>query len=184
MDGRVTMKSIKRGEFAAAGHSILRIADTTVLEVSAFLPGEYYPRIKSGETRMRIQVSDIDVGTLPITYKSPEIMEQLRTFEVKALIESPPEGVAPGAIAQIEVVLQSHDGLGIPHDVIQIREGKTIVFIVESGAARQVEIHPGLTTTGWTEVLGETLAPGTPVIRRGYNLVNDGTPVDVQEETK
>ena len=184
MDGWITMKTIKRGEFASVGRAILRIADTSVLEVSAFLPGEYYPRIRTGETRMRIQVSGIDVGTLPITYKSPEIMAQLRTFEVKALIESPPEGVVPGAMAQIETVLQSRDSLGVPHDVTQIRDGKTVVFVVENGLARQIEIHTGLTTAGWTEVLGDALAPGTPVISRGYNLVNDGDPVDVQEEAK
>lgn len=182
IDGWISYRGIKPGEFAGAGRPVIRVADTSVLEVSAFLPGEYYPRIKTGETHMHVRVGGIDAGRPPVTYKSPEIQEQLRTFEVKGLIDSPPEGVVPGAIAQIETVLLRRTGPGIPHDVVQIREGRPVVFVVEDGHAREVKINTGLTTDGWTEVLDDTLPPGASVITRGYNLVNDGTPVDVRGE--
>ncbi len=182
IDGWVTFRGIKPGEYAAAGTPVFRISDTSTLEVSAFLSGEYYPKIKTGETHVRVQVSGIDMGRIPIFYKSPEIQDQLRTFEIKALIDTPPEGVVPGAIAQIETTLQTRTGLGVPHDVVQIRDGKTVVFVVEEDAARAVEVVAGLTADGWTEMVGDTLDANALVIRRGYNLVNDGAPVDVQGE--
>ncbi len=183
IDGFISYRGMKPGEFAAAGRPIIRVADTSVVEVSVFLPGEYYPRIKTDETKLRVKVSGIDVGMLPITYKSPEIQDKLRTFEVKCLVESPPEGVVPGAMAQAEAVLESRTRPGVPQEIIQQRGNKNIVFVLEGDKARAVDIESGLMTGGWTEVRNDdALALDTPVIVKGYNLVNDGTPVDVVEE--
>lgn len=182
INGFISYRGKKVGEFAGAGVPIIRVSDTSVLEVSAFLPGEYYPRLKTGESKLRVTVSGMDVGMLPITYKSPEIQDQLRTFEVKCVVEAPPEGVVPGAMAQVEAVLETRAGVGVPQEVIQTRENKTIVFILEDDTAKAVEIRSGLTTDGWTEVMDGAVAAGTKVIVKGYNLVNDGTPVDVVGE--
>ncbi len=182
INGFISYRGKKVGEFAGAGTPIIRVSDTSVLEVSAFLPGEYYPRLKVGESKLRVTVSGMDVGMLPITYKSPEIQDQLRTFEVKCVVEAPPEGVVPGAMAQVEAVLETRAGVGVPQEVIQTRENKTIVFILEDDTAKAVEIRSGLTTDGWTEVMDGAVAAGTKVIVKGYNLVNDGTPVDVVGE--
>ena len=182
IDGFISYRGKKEGEFAGAGVPIIRVADTSVLEVSAFLPGEYYPRVKSGESRLRVTVSGIDLGELNVSYKSPEIQDQLRTFEVKCLVEAPPEGVVPGAMAQIEAVLDMHTSLGVPQEIIQVRENKSTVFVLDDGKAKAVEVRPGLSTDGWTEVVDSALAPGDKVIVKGYNLVNDGTSVDVVGE--
>ncbi len=182
INGFISYRGKKVGEFAGAGTPIIRVSDTSVLEVSAFLPGEYYPRLKVGESKLRVTVSGMDVGMLPITYKSPEIQDQLRTFEVKCIVEAPPEGVVPGAMAQIEAVLETRTSIGVPQDVIQTREDKTVVFVLDGDKAKSVEISSGLATEGWTEVLDGALAAGTKVIVKGYNLVNDGTPVDVVGE--
>ena len=182
LDGWVTYKGKKPGEFAGAGTPILRVADTSLLEVSAFLPYEYYPRMKVGETQLRITVSGIELGSLPITYKSPEIQDQLRTFEVKCLVESPPEGVVPGAIANVEAILESRKAPGIPTNIIQMRGDLSVIFTVEDDTARMIEIRAGLATDGWTELLDGQPAIGTPIIRRGYNLVNDGSLVEIQRE--
>lgn len=182
ISGFVSYRGKEPGEFAGAGNPIIRIADTSVLEVSAFMPGEYYPRMKPGETQVRVTVSGIDLGALPITYKSPEIQDQLRTFEIKCLVQAPPEGVVPGAIAQVETVLATRTGPGIPQDVVQIRGNKPTVFVVDGNIAKAVEVRSGLTSDGWTEVLDGALAAGTPIITKGCNLVNDGTPVNVTAE--
>lgn len=184
IDGWVSLRLKKQGEFIGAGNPVVKVTNTQILEVSAFLPGEYYPRVKTGETRMRVRVSSIDLGALPIFYKSPEIQDQLRTFEVKCLVEAPPEGVVPGAIANIEAVLQTSTGPGVPSEAIQIRNGKPVVFLVENGAAKAVEIEKGLVVDGFTEVTNDSVPAGASVITLGSTLVNDGTLVDMQQEDK
>ncbi|OQB98336.1 MAG: HlyD family secretion protein [Candidatus Hydrogenedentes bacterium ADurb.Bin101] len=85
-------------------------------------------------------------------------------------------------MAQIEAVLDAHTSLGVPQEIIQVRENKSTVFVLDDGKAKAVEVRPGLSTDGWTEVVDSVLAPGDKVIVKGYNLVNDGTPVDVVGE--
>lgn len=184
IDGWISLRLKKQGEFIGAGNPVVKVTNTQLLEVSAFLPGEYYPRVKTGETRMRIHVSGIDLGALPVSFKSPEIQDQLRTFEVKCLVEAPPEGVVPGAIANIEAVLQTTTGPGVPSEAIQIRNGKPVVFLVENGAAKAVEIEKGLVVDGFTEVTNDSVPAGASVITLGSTLVNDGTLVDMQQEDK
>jgi len=179
IDGFISYRGKKPGEFAGAGVPIVRVADTSVLEVSVFIPAESYPRLKAGETRLRATANGIDLGTLPVSYKSPEIQDQLRTFEIKCVVETPPEGVAPGAMVQVETVLQTRAGVGVPQDVIQTRDGKKLAFIVDGDAAKAVEVETGLTTDGWTEILNGGLPAGAKVIVKGYNLVSDGSPVKV-----
>jgi hypothetical protein len=92
--------------------------------------------------------------------------------------------VVPGAIANIEAVMQTTTGPGVPSDVIQIRNGKQVVFLVENGAAKAVEIEKGLVVDGYTEVTNGAVPAGASVITLGSTLVNDGTLVEMHQEEK
>ncbi|MCX5771132.1 MAG: efflux RND transporter periplasmic adaptor subunit [Candidatus Hydrogenedentes bacterium] len=182
MDGVVTKRLSEPGEFAGVGKPILRIVDPRVLEVSAFLPGETYARVSPGETRVRISVNGADVGTFPVSYKSAEIQPTLRTFEIKCIVENPPAGVAPGAIAEIAATLTQREGVGVPAASIVRRGNKDVIFTVENGTARLVEVRKGLDTDGWVELVEPGIAEGAPVITEGQFLVNDKTPVMVHSK--
>lgn len=179
IDGYVSFRAKKEGEFCGAGAPIVRVADPRVLEVSAFLPSEYYPRVVTNVSKLHVTVGAIDLGEFTVYYKSPEIQDQLRTFEVKCLVESPPEGVAPGAMAQIETVLHSYTAIGVPQEIIQIRDNKSFVFVADAGKARAVEVQPGLSTSGWIDISQSELKAGDQVIVKGYNLVNHGVQIEM-----
>jgi len=182
ISGRVSYKMKEEGEFQGAGEPVFKIDDLSVLEVSAFVPGSVFPRVTVGETPIRVSVYGIDAGELVLSYKSPTIMPQLRTFEVRALIEDPPDGVVPGAIAEIALLLNRFQGVGVPSRAIQERGGKPVVFVVENETAHEVAVETGIETDGWTEVRAEAIADGTPVVSMGQFLVEDGTAVAVQKE--
>jgi RND family efflux transporter MFP subunit len=152
INGNVSARLLEPGEMGSPGVPVLRIEDTTVVEVAAFLPSQYYPVVVPGQTRMKIQVAGIDVGQHAITYKSPTINPKLRTFEVKSLLRNPPDGVAPGAMARISVILESRQGLGVPSAAIQQRGGHNVVFTVKDNVSHQVTVQPGIETDGWTEI--------------------------------
>jgi multidrug efflux pump subunit AcrA (membrane-fusion protein) len=118
----------------------------------------------------------------PVSYKSPTVNAKLRTFEVKSLIESPPAGVAPGCLVEVTLVLDQRQGIGVPSAAVQQRNGASVVFVVEDGAARLKPVETGRDNDGWTEILADALAVGTPVIRMGQQLVTDGTRVSVVAE--
>ncbi|MBN1361077.1 MAG: efflux RND transporter periplasmic adaptor subunit [Sedimentisphaerales bacterium] len=181
ISGKVSLRLQEPGETGSPGRPVLRIDDTSVVEVAAFLPAQYYAAIVPEQTTMRIGISGIDVGTHIITYKSPTIQPKLRTFEIKCVLRDPPEGVTSGAMAQIVVVLDSREGLGVPSQAIQQRGGRSVVFVVENGAAQEVPVETGIESEGWTEIRGGDLTEAAAVVSMGQYMVEAGTPVHVQE---
>lgn len=182
IDGVVTKRICEPGEFAGVGKPVLRIVDPSLLEVSAFLPAEAYARVTLGETKVQISVNGEAIGKFPVSYKSAEIQPTLRTFEIKCVVENPPAGVAPGAIAEIAATLTQREGVGVPSAAVVLRGNKDVIFTVENGAARQVEVRKGIETDGWIELVDPAIAEGAPVIVEGQFLVNDKTPVSVHAD--
>jgi RND family efflux transporter MFP subunit len=182
ISGNVSARLLEPGEMGNPGVPVLRIDDTTLVEVAAFLPAQFYAAIVSGQTLMKIQVAGIDVGQYAVTYKSPTINPKLRTFEVKCLLKNPPDGVAPGAMAQICVILESRQGLGIPSGAIQQRDGHNVVFVVKDGLSHQVTVQTGIETDGWIEIRDGDVSEETAVVTMGQYMIEEGTRVAVQKE--
>ena len=182
--GKVSQRLREPGEMGSPGQPVVRIDDTSLVEVAAFLPAQYYSSVIPNQTIMKIKVSDINLGQNIITYKSPTIDPRLRTFEIKSLLTEPPEGIAPGSMARITVVLETRQGLGVPSVAIQQRGGRSVVFIVKDKTSHQVTVEPGIEMDGWTEICEGELTEETSVINMGQSMVEEGTPVSVQQEMK
>jgi len=179
--GWVAERFREPGEMAAAGTPVLRIEDLSVLEISVFLPEEYYTSVLPGQTAMRLRVGNVDLGERAVSYKSPTVHHKLRTFEVKGLVESPPEGVVPGCLAEVTIVAHSREGVGVPAGAVQTRGERSVLFTVEREKANMVPVTMGREMGGWREII-EGVAPGTPVVSMGQTMVDDGTPVSIIRE--
>ena len=181
IDGVVSARYQEPGEMGAVGKPVVRIDDLTVLEVSAFLPAAHYQRIVPGKVKMRVQVGDVALGERVVSYRSPTVDPKLRTFEVKCLLKNPPDGVAPGAMAEVAVVLERRDALGVPSAAVQQRGGRRVVFVLDGDKARVLPVTVGLETDGWVELKGDGQKEGAQVVTMGQFLLNDGTTVAVQK---
>jgi multidrug efflux pump subunit AcrA (membrane-fusion protein) len=160
----------------------MRIEDPNLVEISAFLPAAAYPTVTTDQTPMRVTVAGVELGDRVITYKSPTIGDRLRTFEIKCLVESPPVGVAPGAMADITVILAGREGLGVPAVSVLQRGGRSVVFTVEGNLARRRNVVTGLENDGWIELLDGGLTESMQVVSMGQDMLDDGVTVSVQKE--
>ncbi len=181
IDGRVSQRLREPGEMAGAGTPVLRIEDLSLVEVSVFLPEEFYAKVVPGQTTMRVRVGEVELGDRPVSYKSPTVHPKLRTFEVKGLIESPPDAVVPGCLAEVTIVASSREGVGVPAGAVQTRADRSVLFTVEEARAKMVPVKTGGDMEGWREIL-EGVSADTPVVSMGQTLVDDGTLVSVVEE--
>lgn len=184
ISGRVAMRLAEVGEMAAPGYPVIRIEDTSVLEASAFLPDQWFSRVKEGETKVRLEVPGVEFETKTITYKSPTINPKLRTFEVKALATNPPAGVAPGAMVGLAVVLGSRESLAVPSDSVRELSGGKVIFIVRDGKAKMVSVKTGLESDGFVEIVEGDVSEGDLAAVQGQRFLNDGTPVSVRREAE
>jgi len=184
VDGLVSVRFKEPGEEGNPGQPVLRIDDVNVVELAAFLPAQYYSSVVPGKTVMNIQVANLDVGERTITYRSPTIHNKLRTFEIKCVLADPPDGVVPGAMAHIAVVLDSHKALGVPVAAIERRADRDVVFDVVGDKARKVPVETGIENDGWIEISKSDLKEGAPVVTMGQYQLDDGTVVAIQQEDK
>jgi len=186
ISGVVTNRLKEPGEMADVGTPVVRIEDPTLLEVCTFVPGELYGKVRVGETQMRVLLEGEDkpIGTYVVSYKSPRINEKLRTFEVRALIHSPPPTLVSGAMVRTEIVWKTSQGLGVPTEAISQRANGEVVFVIQNGTARRVSIRRRLEAKGWVEVISDELKPGMNVAIKGVDLLTDGAAVTVVEEPR
>jgi RND family efflux transporter MFP subunit len=179
ISGCVSKKFQEPGEMSGAGTPIVQIDDLSVLEVSAYIPAVYYQKVITGKTTMKVTVGSVNVGELAIIYKSPVIDSRFRNFEIKALIKNPEEGVTSGDIAGINVILNSHEGIGIPREAALKRVNETVLFTVDKGKAKIINIKTGLENDGWIEILSKEVKKDMPIVIMGQDRLSDGVPVTI-----
>lgn len=177
--GHISERLHEPGEMVGAGTSVLRIDDLSILEISGLLPAQYYSSITKDQTMMFVNVNGTDVGKLPVTFRSPTIDSKLRTFEIKSLLYHPKEGIVPGSMAKMSVLLESHKSIGIPVKAVLRRSGHDIIFVSEGDKAKVVQVQTGLETDGWIEITSDNLQAGVPVITMGQGKLNDGSSINV-----
>jgi len=179
ISGVVTERFREPGEMGEVGKPVLRIEDLNALEVAGFLPEEYFHEILPGTTSVRIRVGALELSPQKITYKGPTVDRQLRTFEIKVLLENPPEGITPGRIAHLEVLLENRTALGVPREALVTKRSGPVLFAAEGTRAREIPVIPGLETEGWVEIRESSgkfpLEEGTPIIIQGQLLMEEGT---------
>jgi RND family efflux transporter MFP subunit len=169
---------------AKPGEPAVRIDDTSLIEVSAYLPAQYYAEVVEGQTKIEVKVSGKNLGEHDIYYKSPTINPKFRTFEVKCLLDNPSQTIAAGAMAEIRAILETRKGLAVPSESIQRRENKSIIFIISDNKAHKVEVQTGIENDGWTEVISSELNEQSLVVTMGQNMLEEGKAVSVQKENK
>ena len=176
--GLVTQRLKEPGEFVGAGAHVFSIEDPRQLEVLLTLSEEWFSRIEPGHTQVIIAAAGRPPVDAVVSVRFPSVHPVARTVEVKALLP-PGSGFAPGMICDADIIFARHEGWGVPAEAVGIRDGRSVVFIVDDDTARQREIRPGLRDDGHLELLdGESLA-GQPVVVEGQLFLNEGAPVRV-----
>lgn len=175
--GVVSARTAEPGEMGMPGNPIIRIDDTERLKAVAYLPGQFYPRVRVGSSVMELTVLNKKIGEFPITYKAPAIDSALRTFEIWADVPGDGAYVVPGAQCVIKIILRTSHGIGVPRDAVQLRDNRHWVFVPDGDVAKMVEVTPGLDTDGWTELVESPIEAGSPVITQGQFLLDEGYPI-------
>ncbi|MGA1825595.1 MAG: efflux RND transporter periplasmic adaptor subunit [bacterium] len=184
ISGKISSRLAEPGEMGQPGKPIVRIDDTTSVEISAFLPAHHYASIVPGKTHIRMTVYGITMPEQVVYYKSPTILPKLRTFEIKSVLNNPPENVIPGALAEIEIVLLQRRGIGVPVSAVQRRGGRSVVFEIHDKRAHMIEVETGIETDGWIEIIDGPISQDTLLVTMGQFLLNEGTPVTIQKEIR
>ncbi len=180
ISGVISKKFLELGEMGPAGAPVFRIEDPSQLEISVFVPAEYWPEIRVSQTRARLFSRGKAAGTLlTVSYRAPTIDDRMRTVEVKCRVPEKAADLCPGQMVDLELILEQHAAVGVPAEALLKQNRGWRIFTVESGRACLIEVEPGLETAGWIEIKNKAIAAGAPVVSMGQFLRNDRALVEV-----
>lgn len=182
-DGVAATRLVNVGDFVEVGGGIVTIVDLDPLEISFQVPERHKARLALGlPVRIGVDAFPDRPFSGAISYVSPGVDEQTRSYQVKAEVGNADGLLSPGMFARALLVTAVRESaLTVPAEALIPAEGASSLFVVDAGVARRVEVRPGESIDGWVEVLDTPLAPGARVVIEGKFALRDGARVAIRQ---
>lgn len=180
ISGIVDAKIMNKGEMAVPGSPVISIVDISRVKINAGIPERFVQDIKKGKS-VKITFDDFpgEEFTGKITYISPTINPQSRTFEIEIVINNPSGKLKPEMSANLEITKSSvSNAIVLSQDLIVDNVEEKYVFVVENNVAKKRILKLSGRTDNKVVVL-EGLQIGDKVIYEGFQYLNDGDEVQV-----
>lgn len=177
-DGRVIERQASLGEFISPGGAIVRLVDTTNVEVRAQAPVAVVRYLDDG---MAVAIRD-DRGTAPSRIRSVVGVgdERSRMVEVRVALDG--EDWIIGSAVRVELP-QSEPTMvvAVPRDALILRENETYLYKVNAdNTVEQVPVRTGIGNGARIEVQGD-IVDGDRVVIRGGERLRPGQSVVIQD---
>lgn len=175
--GVITERMLQGGEWAESGDAIVRLVDTSSLEVQTWVPVTALKFVQEG-TKLNLSGNPrFTVGTVRTIV--PVGDNQSRLYELRIGFEG--NGWPVGSDLRVAVpTAEPRKVLAIPRDALVIRRDGTTVYRIDSeGLAERVVVEPGIAVGELIEVSG--IAPGDRVVIRGGERLRPGQSVNIVE---
>ena len=182
-DGVITMVLKEVGEYAPAmpPTMLMKIVDTSSLEVQAFLPEREATFAKVGaQARVRIDSADVErVGQ--VIFVSDAIDPGVQNFEIRVSVDNADGAIKAGAFARLEILRQKIDqALLIPKQAIaRDQKDQPYVLAEHDGILQRIPVKLGEHTDTRSLVL-EGLKPGQRIVTSGLADLHHGQKVRVR----
>lgn len=176
-DGTVTHKLVEVGNLAVPGGVLLRMENSTALEVAVQVPERLVQTLASGA---RLTLSIPTVGEhidAEITEIAPTVDPQSRSAQVKLALPDLP-ALRSGQFARVALPGDGGTTLMIAAPALQHRGQMAQVFVVEQGLARLRLVRTGATYGERIEILAG-LQPGEQIVIGTDRRLQDGQPLQI-----
>ncbi|MDX2064542.1 MAG: efflux RND transporter periplasmic adaptor subunit [Fimbriimonadaceae bacterium] len=181
--GTVVGKPVQPGTVLAPGTPVCEIVGDAKPYFEANVPEQALGKLVIGQGAM-VTVSALN-RTLPgrIASLNPIGTEFGRQFSVRINLGGDTSGIKAGMFARGVITLaEVPNAVIVPSAAIVERQGKTYLFTVVNDAAKMQPITRGLRDGSMQQVNG--IAPGTRVVVRGQEGLDEGTKVKVESAAK
>lgn len=185
-DGIVDEVYSKEGELGAPGQPMLHLVNLSNLKIVADLSESFLPKLKLGDmVRITFPAYTNEVFEAPIRRIGNVVDSRSRTITIELSLTNRGELIKPNQIAILNIMdFESPNALVVPSIVVKQDSRGEFLFIAENNLsgeniARKVYVKTGMAYQDNTMV-SEGLTPGQRVIVSGYNLVGNGSLVEIR----
>lgn len=180
-DGRVAGQIAQVGEFANIGNELLRLVDTSQLEVSARAP-ESLARILSVGDRVEAAYGD---ATAKASLRAIVPVGDTRSRMVEMRFELDDADWYIGAPVTLSLpAADARRVLAAPRDALVLRGDDVSVYVItEENTAKRLDVRPGVADGSMIEIDGP-VNDGDRLVVRGAERLRDGQSVTILDETE
>ena len=176
-DGVITERLLRGGEWAESGDAIVRLVDTSSVEVQTWVPVNALKFIHQGSTLALTGNPMSAVGTVRTIV--PVGDNRSRLYELRLVFEE--VGWPVGADVRVAVpTAEPRKVLAIPRDALVLRRDGTTVYRIDAeGLAQRISVNTGIAVGHLIEVDG--IQSGDRVVIRGGERLRPGQSVTIIE---
>lgn len=177
--GIVSERLLQAGEWAESGAAIVRLVDTTSLEVQTWVPVNALKYIRQGSTLSLSGNPSNAIGTVRTIV--PVGDNRSRMFELRLTMDT--DAWPVGADVRVAVpTSEPREVLAVPRDALVLRRDGTTVYRIDAeGLAQRVSVNTGIAVGEFIEV--DNLESGDRVVIRGGERLRPGQTVNIIETT-
>jgi RND family efflux transporter MFP subunit len=178
-DGVVVSRPLAEGALASAQTAAIVIASQE-LEVVLNVEEGRVGQLKAGQSAtLAVPAFPGKLFPAKVASIAPAADARTHTFPVKVRPDPQVPDLRSGMFAEVKIVTEEkNDAVLVPKDALIQRGGKAVVFVVQDGRAKQVEVPSGLSDEKNVEI-PSGVKPGDQVIIAGQATVSDGDPVRI-----
>lgn len=179
-DGIIGWRQAEEGEWASAGQKLLTVVDNSLLYVDCDVAEQDIGILRLG---MTLPVSIDSLGETcegRITYISPSMDQDTRSYKVRLTLDSQGGRILGGMFARTEVTaVQREHTLYVPKEAVGDDNGKKYIFLIdEEGRARKAYVTLGLINDDSMEILSGA-SEGDQVAITNISRLRDGMEVEI-----
>lgn len=181
--GVITSVSASAGQVVSAGQAIFTLAAgngrDAVLDVA---DPQAIARVKDGAFTVSL-LTDPSVNTTGrLRDISPQADPQTRTWRVRIALDNPPDAMAMGASAQVQMPLSGPGMIALPASALTRTGDKPAVFVVDDAMRLHLRPIAPANYSAASVFIAGGIQPGEKVVTAGVSKLWDGETVSLGEE--
>jgi membrane fusion protein, multidrug efflux system len=183
ISGVVDAKYMNLGEMTSPGSPILSIVDVSRVKIEAGIPEKYVTRLSKGRTvEITFDVLPDEKFSGKISYISPTLNSQSRTFDIEIIIENRNRLLKPEMSANVFFTnMDLDDAVVLERDSFVDNGDEQFVFVLENDIAKKKIVKIGGASDNKV-LISEGLNIGDKLIYYGFRALVDGDKVKVVSE--
>lgn len=181
--GRAGLRWVAIGDYVNPGQDLVLLEDLDRMKLEFRLPELALADLREGQdAAVQLDAWPGQDFTARLYALDSRVADDTRSIAARAHMDNAEGRLRPGMFARVNlVVARKPDALLVPEQSLLARGGKSFVYLVEDGKAREVEVQLGQRQPGEVEVLSG-LREGQTIVMRGLQSVSDGAPVRVRDQ--
>lgn len=181
VSGVIGSITAKAGQMVAAGYSVATVGDLNTVEIQINVTEDKVTGIKVGQ-EAEISADALGDATLKGQVVSVSPFKDARTQVYPVKVQAPNENnlLKSGMFARVKLTIAVHENVvTVPEDAVVYYNGTSVIYTVENGVAKAVNVEVGSVSMGKT-IIKSGLEPGAEIIVEGQEFVTDGMKVTVE----